>query len=502
MLTKITVEDASKKHSMHTRLLYGVAYGHTWFGRWGYKFCPGSSGISECKYNRAIENLSSIALDEIICNFGNTKQGQEIKRIVQFYRDLSETQLTTVRDLLWFMLTLNLLSPAERKSTMGASATSSAPQPLTRTVKDISKQKHGKYRDFATSVASIDSRWPARRLQYAAQRIVDVLREKKGSKPGNGGISRKELRDAARVHVGDTGLLDFVMKSLNKVIVGNYLVSRDFNSSTGVLEYASQELANCAQVPELEPKMVPCQNPASAPGTCSDICNDVVYLYNHVLLHCPGLDLVELPSHIVLESNHFVKQWPLKDEEDQSLRFLCRVVPSLFDCTRLLQPGEFIMVPLNATVGELKEAAQSALRDTYCIMEHFEVHEVEDVEEMDREMSIEGILEVWVRGSGMDWGTELMYQGGPNNWTVRCDCGVQEDDGKRMVACDNCDVWQHTHCVGIENEDTIPLIFLCSKCSALLMLPRIDAGLGSGSSEFSDPLVLPPAAELGTEFLF
>ena len=32
----------SKKRSMDLRLLYGVAYGHTWFGRWGYRFCRGS----------------------------------------------------------------------------------------------------------------------------------------------------------------------------------------------------------------------------------------------------------------------------------------------------------------------------------------------------------------------------------------------------------------------------------------------------------------------------
>ncbi|KAK2450219.1 RING/FYVE/PHD zinc finger superfamily protein [Trifolium repens] len=36
---QIVVEDASRKRSMDLRLLHGVAYGHSWFGRWGYKFC-------------------------------------------------------------------------------------------------------------------------------------------------------------------------------------------------------------------------------------------------------------------------------------------------------------------------------------------------------------------------------------------------------------------------------------------------------------------------------
>ncbi|GMY09137.1 PHD finger protein MALE MEIOCYTE DEATH 1 [Fagus crenata] len=103
---KITVEDVSKKRSMDLRLLYGVAYGHSWFGKWGYKFCRGSFGVAEYNYNKAIEILSSLELDQIIQDFSNTDQCRDIKQIIRHCRNMSETQLVTIKDLLRFMLTV------------------------------------------------------------------------------------------------------------------------------------------------------------------------------------------------------------------------------------------------------------------------------------------------------------------------------------------------------------------------------------------------------------
>ncbi|KAK3012247.1 hypothetical protein RJ639_011234 [Escallonia herrerae] len=45
--SQITVEDMLMMHRMDLRLLYGVAYGQAWFGRWGYKFCRRSFGLDE-----------------------------------------------------------------------------------------------------------------------------------------------------------------------------------------------------------------------------------------------------------------------------------------------------------------------------------------------------------------------------------------------------------------------------------------------------------------------
>lgn len=53
-------------------------------------------------------------------------------------------------------------------------------------------------------------------------------------------MTRQEARDAARLHIGDTGLIDHVLKAMNNVIIGNYIVWRSVNRSTKVLEYTIQ----------------------------------------------------------------------------------------------------------------------------------------------------------------------------------------------------------------------------------------------------------------------
>ena len=38
-----------------------------------------------------------------------------------------------------------------------------------------------------------------------------------------------------------------------------------------------------------------------------------------------------------------------------------------------------------------------------------------------------------------------------------------------MVACEICEVWQHTRCSGIDDADAVPRLFLCANCNASLM---------------------------------
>ena len=52
----------------------------------------------------------------------------------------------------------------------------------------------------------------------------------------------QDVRDVARQTIGDTGLLDFVLKMLSNKLVGKYLVLREFNTETKVLEYCLEEL--------------------------------------------------------------------------------------------------------------------------------------------------------------------------------------------------------------------------------------------------------------------
>lgn len=195
----------------------------------GYRFCRGSFGVAEHYYISAIELLSSLELEVIIEDFGKTDKGREIKQIIRHYRDMSETQLVTIKDLLRFMLTIKSRAPMliNKVTSAPPSSITRPPSRLSTQSKPLRKEKSTAYRRFSTVVACMDSRWPTRRLEFTAEVIVDALKENQA----HGGMTRQDLRDAARLHIGNTGLLDPVLKAMNNVIVGNHVVCRTVTQS-------------------------------------------------------------------------------------------------------------------------------------------------------------------------------------------------------------------------------------------------------------------------------
>lgn len=487
---------------MDLRLLHGVAYGHSWFGRWGYKFCRGSFGVTEQNYYEAIETLGSLVLDEIIRDLSKTKYHKDIKQMVRCYRDLSETHIITIRELLRFMLTVKSRGPVSKITVTSSAKSVSSSSPSTsafmsrnsikHAVSSSMKEKSARYKKFSTAVANMDSRWPTRRLEFAAQVIVDALKEDKAMKSGSSGMTRQDVRDAARLHIGDTGLLDYVLKSLNNVIVENYVVRRMVNPSTRILEYTIHELGKGFKAPtEVEHGVMtvkdnPQKDSSLSSSTSSwipgnDVYSDVVFLYKNVLLCYPDSEVVELAVQTILDCRHFVKEWKLRDEMEQVLTFICHLKPNFVENKSELKGpscGEIVIVPLHATVRDLKQAAEATLRDTYCIAERLIVTDIKELLGVSDEEVLFGLIQsgvkLCVRGIGIDLCTPLKYQGGSDNWKVRCECGAQDDDGERMVACDICEVWQHTRCCGIDDSETVPPLFVCSGCCDSLVPPRVE----------------------------
>ncbi|GAB2231291.1 hypothetical protein Drorol1_Dr00027581 [Drosera rotundifolia] len=72
----------------------------------------------------------------------------------------------------------------------------------------------------------------------------------------------------------------------------------------------------------------------------------------------------------------------------------------------------------------------------------------------------------------------LSKSGGVDNWTVRCKCGSEDDDGEKMVACD---IWQHTRNSGLGDNETVPqslcalvvVLFSCQINPALLRASKL-----------------------------
>ncbi|RZR73719.1 hypothetical protein BHM03_00027261, partial [Ensete ventricosum] len=69
------------------------------------------------------------------------------------------------------------------------------------------------------AIAEASCRWSMKRVEMAARVIVEQLKNSELR-----WVTRQEIRDAAREHIGDTGLLDYVLKTLGNHIVGNYIV--------------------------------------------------------------------------------------------------------------------------------------------------------------------------------------------------------------------------------------------------------------------------------------
>lgn len=460
---------------MELRLLMSVAQGTTWFGRWGYTFRHGSYGVTQEDYQNSAELLGSLDLDHLIREMTQIgREGEQLRRVVHTYRRLGELdafgphQLTTLRDLLRFLLGLRhrqvALLPVPR-------AAEKRPRPSPTSAPTV--QGRRRCRDFDDVAVELESRWPARRLRMAAEVITDALEQRPQ------GMTRQEVRDSARLTIGDTGLIDFVLKSIGDCSVGGRMVRRTQNPATRVFEFSLDDRPDGEWGDE--PMAAPSVSPSSmvltriAHPSQGQVERDTLWVYKHVVVPaCPRA------AEAVLHSRRWGKAWGLRDDEDDRLRFLCEWMPGEGETTRLPPPPEVLVLPLHATVGDLLEEAERALRDTYCAMEGFHAAAVEGLAGEEAEplfgCGVESGAQVWVRGVGVDLtgeeGSGLVYEGGGESWTVRCGCGARDDDGERMVACDICEVWQHTRCVGIADGDVVPSMFLCAACRLTILRLR------------------------------
>lgn len=207
----VSLVDTARKGHMELRLLHGVAYGDTWFGRWGYRFGRPSYGVALASYQQSLHALQSVPLCVLVPHLSCFSQ--DLPVVVTKYQAISGHKLLNLGDLLRFMLELRTRLPATSVTAM----------------------------DYRGIMSEASCRWSAKRVDMAARAVVDALRR---TEPPARWVTRQEVRDAARAYIGDTGLLDFVLKSLGNHIVGNYVVRRAMNPVTKVLEYCLEDVSS------------------------------------------------------------------------------------------------------------------------------------------------------------------------------------------------------------------------------------------------------------------
>lgn len=463
---KIGLNDASHKKGMELRLLHGVAKGEPWFGRWGFRFGSGTYGVTQKIYEKALESVRNVPL--CLLNHHLTSLNCETPILLSKYQTLSTEPLITLSDLFMFMLHLHSRLP--RDSYMNNS------------------------RNQIISIDSTNCRWSQKRIQMAIKVVIESLKRVEYR-----WISRQEVRDAARNYIGDTGLLDFVLKSLGNQVVGNYLVRRSLNPVKKVLEYCLEDISNLLPSSNHELITLQNQNPMGKSTTNGhnkitrgQVMKDMVYFYKHILMDYKGvlgpigiLNQIGMASRAILDAKYFIKEYHyIRDtsaktfhlDRGDKLGIFCTIALKCHHNNEIkMPPQEYIVVNKDATLSEVYGEAERVFREIYWELRDVVVESIADghreITRVD-EMALNGKKGLVLEGNvGMMMNIEVKCYDDDNkkDKRIECECGAKEEDGERMVCCDICEVWQHTRCVGVQHNEEVPRIFLCQSCDQHLI---------------------------------
>ncbi|CAH9095911.1 unnamed protein product [Cuscuta epithymum] len=451
----VSLRDTSEKRGMDLRLLYAVGYGESWFGRWGYKFGRGTYGVSQEMYESAVASVQKTPLTAVAAQ--PSPNQHELLIILSRYQILSGHSLHTLHDAFHFMLDLKSRIPQD-ESLVG-----------------------GCYPGLL--VVDNTCRWSPKRVEMAIRVIVEALK-----RANYRWVSRQQVRDAARSYIGDTGLLDFVLKSLGNHIVGKYLVRRCLNPVTKVLEYCLEDISNA--FPKYDDiagglRVTTTNNAKMKPKykiTRVQLMKDVQFLYKNFLMVESGLGVFEtIPatSRVILDAKYFLKEYNapklVKTSENSTVYCAIRMTYSDallgFEQEKVVTPYECMVLDKDTTFDDLRIAVEKNFKGKYWGLKTNNFMANLNFYPNGSDLVLEAIkggsklvFEGFIGGENVDYSG--MFEGmDRNSIFVDCPCGTRdEDDGERMVCCDICDVWQHTRCVHIPKNQPIPNIFVCTKC--------------------------------------
>lgn len=178
------------------------------------------------------------------------------------------------------------------------------------------------------------------------------------------------------------------------------------------------------------------------------------------LLDCKQFVKVYVPEHAIPKGPNLIHLWCDLQLSDQPK-------------DELVVPPELVVLPLSATVGDLKGAVTQAFREVYALFKRFQAEELVEYGSIDDSITVRflvgssGSIRIVGKCAAKHGLNRFRKERGIESWTVDCICGAKDDDGERMLACDTCGVWQHTRCLGIDNSDAIPAKFVCLRCMSL-----------------------------------
>ncbi|KAK8947449.1 PHD finger protein [Platanthera zijinensis] len=448
---KVTVMDISKKHGMEYRLLNAVTSGQPWYGNWGYKFGAGSFGVSLTAYQEAVNTLSNLPLSHFFSH--SRSERAPLENTVSLYCSLSDEHLVTLRDL--FRCINHLLRDAGEH-----------PCPAKKLLQ-------------VASLGALSS-WSKTDIEMAEAVMVKVLRAVGKSR----WVTWRALKGASSGSIGSPELLDWCLKGLSgKLTDDRLVVQSQFNDQTNTIEFRLESWEQLADhVQRGAVKLSP-----------DHLLRDLKSLYyaaldpTTMLHHSPkaAKETALKAARKILDCKQFIKHYDEHLARSQpsnplQLHIWCHV--ELFDepADYTSPPSELVILPADATLADLKLQVAKAFRETYIVFQRFQPEQVfgpDKVSSVRQLMDIQGVA--LVRGRCLAGNGKLerfRMERGTESWEVDCPCGARDDDGERMMACDACEVWQHTRCAGIDDQDGVPDKFVCIKCTGCCMAPPQDPG--------------------------
>ncbi|XVF29809.1 hypothetical protein REPUB_Repub16aG0003100 [Reevesia pubescens] len=434
---KVTVMDVSKKYGMEYRLLHAITKGHSWYGNWGYEFGSGSYALTKYAYKRAVDNLSSVPLSSLL--FQGRKSRTRLQNIIAFYQSLSCSELTTLKDLFSFLL--RLITESHKAS-------------MSKTSKTL---------ESSTNVLCA---WTRNDVESLHQAMIKVLM---AAAAGSNWVTRRALK-GVMCKAASPELLDYCLKHLRgKLVANGKVVEARCNPNSSDVEFRLQPLQYLQYESSLD---------SNCPSE-EHIKGHLKFLFDS-LLH-PETMLTYRPQaireHVIdsatklLDSKQFVKDYKPYACNPFAICVWCHLELSDPAKDDPVPPPELIVLPLHATVGDLKAEATKAFEDVYAMFKRIQVEDLLDYGSVEDNMTLKllvgttGSVRVQGRCPSKHGLNRFRMERGTDNWTVDCTCGAKDDDGERMLACDICGVWQHTRCAGIDNTDAIPAKFICMRCT-------------------------------------
>ncbi|XP_027353736.1 PHD finger protein At1g33420-like isoform X2 [Abrus precatorius] len=439
---KVSVMDLSKKFGLEYRLLHAVTNGHSWYGNWGYEFGTGSYALTQDAYKEAVNTLSSMPLSSF--SFHGRGPRSRLQCVISLYQSLADTELLTIEDLFGFLLTLVYEC---RKPTTTPTGTS----------------KQHEY-----SSTTLLCAWTGKEVEDVQQALIKVLLASDARDEAKW-VTRRALKGAVCRSVASPELLDYCLKNLQgKSAADGMVVCSRCNPISSAIEFRLGPSTNGVRANSCYPSE-------------EQVVSDLKFLFDSIIHPDKMLSYrprvmrkrVANSARKLLDCKQFMKDYKPDEvavEQPSVIRLWCHVELSDQPKDDPSPPPELIVLPLNATVADLKSEVTSAFQEVYAMYKRFQAEELLGYGSISDSLTVKfllgtsGSIQIQGKCPAKNGLSRFRMERGTEAWKVDCTCGAKDDDGEKMLACDTCGIWQHTRCAGIKNSDGMPSKFVCERC--------------------------------------